>query len=703
MNLNKIKPVIFIIALLILISCSANEGLISNSLNTYLYFEGKSALDSKDTARAEKYFKESISEFDDTNSQYELAKIYRDRNTISYRNKAMEILRRITFIEPKNVEYRLAFAKLMRIVARISSISEFENVIALDSSNVEAWLNLAEMKDDDFTEYNNSVRVVSDEFWGSMQGFANEDFQQAKEYYETALKYDSTNYKANLNLALLNEKAGKPKEGIPYLEKLIDSKRDDKNVHLCLGLLLYKTQKLKDCFAEYKKALKLMNEEEREDFTINSVKLLVEPAYKEFVDTSSDYELRKFIDVYWKVSDPLYLTEYNERLLEHYSRVTFADLHFSVSEMGKVGWKTDRGEAVLRFGEPDDIVRIRPSMEADGLFAKTELWDYNGLELGFMDFASSGNFLLSAPDAPEAKIHTQAKGDSQFLFESLKQLHHSYYNPIFEGPKFDIQYSIAQFKSLQKRNHTDLYVNYILNNPDLLYSDSVAKLSYKTGLFFFDKHYEKLFDKIMSYDVNKSDGDILVKSLNAVSISDSGYASFELIRNSDKGTSANRTNLKIRKFSNYSLCMSDILIADNVSTKKNSNSIIIRNKIKIKPNPINVITKDNPFYIYYEVYNLKKGNNNFTDFDQKIAIREFEEQKTGIAEAANSFLDFLGFGKKEEVTLTSNYQTPESDPQIFFQLDLNNYNPGKYLITITIEDKIRYAIVAASAVVDWRN
>ena len=138
-----------------------------------------------------------------------------------------------------------------------------------------------------------------------------------------------------------------------------------------------------------------MSKEEREDFTFNSVKSLLLPAYDYIMKEMSDYELKEFIDLYWKVSDPLYITDYNERLLEHYSRVAYANLNFSVPSMNIVGWKSNQGEVILRYGEPLNRMRIRPSL-GDRVNMKTEVWDYNGFTLGFTDMAQSGNFIFAA-------------------------------------------------------------------------------------------------------------------------------------------------------------------------------------------------------------------------------------------------------------------------------------------------------------------
>jgi len=398
------------------------------------------------------------------------------------------------------------------------------------------------------------------------------------------------------------------------------------------------------------------------------------------------------------------MTDFNERLLEHYSRVAFANLHFSVPKMGKTGWKTDRGEAVLRYGEPINFMRIRPSMGEGGVNMKTEVWNYKDITLGFTDMASSGNYQFSVPARGKDKMFSQYEGDTQFFFENLRRVYYTDYDPKFEGPKFDVKYSFAQFRSNERRNHTDLYVNYEMNIPDSLYKENLTSLSYDAGLFFFDKNYEEQFRKLTKDKVDKVDGETIIKSIEVTARPDSGFASFEIVRDIDKGTSANRSGLKIKKFSHVQLDMSDVLLADYVGIDSIMGTAFTRNKLKVIPNPAAEFSKNNPLFIYFEVYNLKKGENGLTNFEQRISIKEYEEKPLGDFEnAAKSVLNFLGIGNKEEITLTSNYQTLESDPQIYLQLDLRKYEAGKYEITITINDLIQEKVTTAKSIIKWIN
>ncbi|MBI1936733.1 MAG: GWxTD domain-containing protein [Ignavibacteriales bacterium] len=706
---TKRLQIIFLMSLFIIPLLIQNGKPISNlssddgKKKTDIYLKAVSALKSKDTTKAELLFKESIRNYGDAASHFELARIYLNKKTYTSRNLAYENFRKAVLKEPDNIEYRFAFANLMKDFARVSSIGEFKKILAMDSTQVKAWLSLGELKAEDFSEYNLSVRAM-DEIYGSLQEFADEDFKESETYFKNALVYDSLNRNAALKLSLLYEEASLHEKGISLLTRLINHGRADKEIHLCLGLLYYKTSKFPESHSHYKTALAMMNDEEKYDFTTASVQMMFQPAYEDVVKNLSGNGLHNFIEAYWQAADPLYLTDLNERLLEHYSRVAYANLHFSVPSMGIAGWKSNRGEVVVRYGEPLNRMRIRPSMGDTRVNMKTDVWNYENMTLAFTDMALSGNFLFASPPAEKDKVQPQFGGDTYSYMQTLRRLWPIYYKPKFEGTELKLVYDIVQFKNPEKRNHADVVLSYELPAEDSLFPDGIDSINYKYGFFFMDKDYDEQLRKTGVEKINKSYGNTTaIKNFTITSRADSGHTSFEIIREKDKAAYSNRKKTTIRKFSNLKLDMSDVILAADVKTGTPSENYFTRKEINILPDPSKKFSKNKPLFIYYEVYNLKKGADSLTNFEQRINIAEYKEEKKGIEVAVSSVIDFFSPKGEEGITLTSNYQTLETDPQIFLQLDLSKYPANKYLVTVTVKDKLENREVKSSAIVDWKN
>jgi GWxTD domain-containing protein len=93
---------------------------------------------------------------------------------------------------------------------------------------------------------------------------------------------------------------------------------------------------------------------------------------------------------YWKSKDPVNETTFNELMNEFYRRIDDANLRFKTTD-NKPGAETDRGEILIKFGEPDSI--DRNYSDKDNIL---EIWKYNKIDRQFVfaDNTGLGNFIL---------------------------------------------------------------------------------------------------------------------------------------------------------------------------------------------------------------------------------------------------------------------------------------------------------------------
>jgi GWxTD domain-containing protein len=676
---------------------------------TSYYNEAMADLDKQDVKSAEVLLKKSIEENSDPASLFELSKIYIDKNTISGRREARGLLEKAIWKEPHNIDLRLTYASLMEHYGKEIAFDKYQEIIEIDSTCSKAWYNMGRLRAIEFDDYHNSVNRANEYFNISFEKFAVNDFREAESYFIKALKYDSLNTDAYLKLSFLYEGFGKPEKGIPLLEKLVKLFPENKNAYLFLGLLCYEDSNISKSYNAYQNALLLMPVSERLDFTYNSVMELLDPVINETIKSLKPSETRKFIDAFWNASDPLFLTQYNERLLEHYSRVAYANLRFGLPD--KAGWKTDRGEIFLRYGNPLKRTRFRPQINAGGrtvVQVKTDVWEYKDMVFGFEDDFWSGNFVFSEP-FPGSRYIPQTTEDSYAFANYARRVRFEGYTPKYEGPAFSIPYNIAQFKNLDDPKNTDVYFNYALSYNDSLIKNNLINYKYEWGLFFNDDYFNSIYrykdsvDNLPFSNIIKTDStDYVVSSAEMTVKPDSGRLAFEIIRSADKGVSSNHLKFKTADFNSSNLGISSIIPAENINQEKSKILPITRKSISILPNPTLEFSKDNKLYLYYEVYNLGMNNENVTDFEQKITIQEAKNQ-SAFGETVNSVLNFIGLGKKdEEITLSSKYQTSEKNSQMYLQLDMNKSKPGKYIISVTVFDNILKKEVTGSTTINWQ-
>ncbi len=710
------KPVlnnIFILLIIVSIKLSAQSN--DSVFGTY-YVRGIQALSEKDTAAAEKLFKKSIRIFNNPESFYQLAKLYFKVNTVYKRIRARELLENAVLQEPRNIKYKFLLAEIMERMSNGLSYKIYKQILEIDSTSAKALYNLGRIKAEDFDKLHNSVMQTEDNIPLSLDEFAQQEFKTAEFYLKESLKYDSLNRQAYLHLGFLYEDDGKPEKGILYLQKLQKLFPDDMEAHLYLGLLYYESGKIEKAYNEYKTALSLMSEKEREDFTFNSVKELIKPIFGDQFKKFSTKELKEIIKYFWRINDPLYLTKYNERLLEHYSRVAYANLRFSERDKNHPnsppaveGWKTDRGEVILRYGMPLKTTKFRPYINAGGrsvIHMRTEVWQYKYFSFGFTDQFMNGRYVFSEPDA--GMYVPQFNGDSPMLIKYLRKAMYMEYTPKFEGPVFKVPYNIVQLKS-GNYNYTDVYVNYGLFAADSLKQKGEYIYPYKWGLFFFDTLYYTIIqqeDSVKeipeSREITIAGGkNLLVNSLEMSVYPDTGHLAFEIIRKRDKGVSSNHFNFSARKFEPYKFNISDIILATKVVTDSMPIYAMHRGKISILPNPTHIFSPGQPLYIYYELYNMKLDSNGTNTFQQKL-ILEKENKGSFVDNTVNSLLNVFGLGKHENsIIITTNYESRSSNPQMYYQLDMSSYPAGDYILNVIVKDKQTGKEVSAKTLIHY--
>ncbi|MCL5029567.1 MAG: hypothetical protein M1480_11195 [Bacteroidetes bacterium] len=312
--------------------------------------------------------------------------------------------------------------------------------------------------------------------------------------------------------------------------------------------------------------------------------------------------------------------------------------------------------------------------------------------LGFTDQFFTNNFIYSEPE-PGSRYIPQFAGETPMFVNYLKKVQYQIYTPKYDGPTFEVPFAITQFRN-DKFNYTDVYLSYGLEASDSLKKGNKYFYKHEWGLFYFDSVFNPIVQKKGEItELNddrkiniKGENNLLVNTLEMSVYPDSGNLAFEIERKFDNGVSSNHFEFTPKKFKINNLDISDIILADKIIKDRNSDLPFKRNGISILPNPTDIFSATKPIHIYYELYNLKIDKNGFTNFEQKLILKR-KVQSSGLSNAINSVLNVVGLGKqKEEVIITTKYQTREKNPQIDFQYNMHNYQPGNYVLTLIIND-----------------
>lgn len=701
---NKINICVNIRLMIIFLITFVNTSLPQKgNFQTKEYTNAVEALQRNDTTSAIDLLNTSIKKNNDASSCYILSNIFWLRQDYESRNKAYELARKAVLIDSYNLDYKYFFAKICKDFAKYEAINQWEEIVTIDSSQIKAYINLAEFYEIEFIEWNKSYRrnyleqdfdpPISLDF--DLEKWNKENEEKAIKYFNKALEIDSLDYELCLKLSLFYFKIDKPYLGIKHLKKLINNNIKNKNIYLALGVLFHSVQEEEESYKAFIKAFDLMSDDERDDFRINSVISFFNIGMG-IESNQEQKKLLKFIDDFWKSRDPLLLTTYNERLLEHYSRVAFANLSFETNN--NPGWRSDRGEAVIRYGLPYNRIRIRPNLYG-GMgsqpkkmgknsimpeIIKSELWFYDSFTIKFEDEWLNNNY--------------QFARDQLLFIDNLRDNIGSDYKPKFKGPILEILYNTLQFRNGKDNSKTDVYVNYLIRRNDGLSNIENNKLI--EGLFYFDDNFNKIHSHQDTIIINNKADNIY--SIKFSSKEGSGNLALEINRKADDGIAAYHGKYKIKDYSNGKLMLSDFVLARSIDSEF-AKERINRGDLSITSSPSNIFNKNEPIFLYYEIYNLGLDEEKLTNFDQEISIRIIEEDSS-IGDILNKIGEVLGIGKEgEKITLTSNYKTLERNSQIYFQLDMKNYPSGEYEIGITIKDKIGQKETSGKVLIKWIN
>ena len=474
-----------------------------------------------------------------------------------------------------------------------------------------------------------------------------------------------------------------------------------------MGYLYYKTLSFDSSQAAYQNALSLMTENEREAFQDSTSFMLMDPEENKVEDTDSS------VNQFWEHKDPLYLTRYNERLLEHYSRVAYSNLMFSVAKQNVTGWKSDRGEIMLRYGEPENRFRLRPFINAGGrtqMMMKTDVWVYKNKSFGFTDDYWNKNFRFSTPTL-NGRYYSQFGLDTYADVQSLRRTDPEEYEPKFKGPVFTMPYAVVQFKNLDNEDdhNTQLYINYALDiSKDYEYMNRY-NVQHQSGLFLFDGSNKQIGQKVDEFTYLGKDKVLKfssaekywINSLETETKPDSVSLAFEVIRKRDGGVSTNHFKMLVKNYDDNNLELSDVVLASAVEKNSPGKYSLTRNNIGILPNPTGTFTRSTPVYLYYEAYNLQQDKDRKTDFEQKITLKKVDDNSF-IENVFSSLVHLFSTDNEDEVTLTTNYQSFEKNTQVYLQLDMSGYQPGDYIVTVTIEDKLAGTKASSETLLKWR-
>ncbi len=286
-------------------------------------------------------------------------------NRVDTRRKALEISRSLFTTDPSNLAYahlvvRSAYESghYPLAVRTLEDLFREQRAIATHSDSVEYsnllfyWALIHERSALKYT------RMISEVFTSNhsdepiavpLNHFGVESQIEAKKGYFQALQYDPRNQEAAFRLAALHYEESDYERMIAILQRVTAQFPRHKDALLFLGLAHSKQGSDRRAAEYYDLAFTQMDEKEISEFLY--IGYLVPKSDRKEYESGRQSPLRakQYEDKLWRTKDPLYLTEINERKIEHYNRMAYVNLRFGLPAANIPGWGTDRGRTYLQY------------------------------------------------------------------------------------------------------------------------------------------------------------------------------------------------------------------------------------------------------------------------------------------------------------------------------------------------------------------
>ena len=381
-------------------------------------------------------------------AHHEIARLYMVLNTPIYRSQARFALDRAIRLDPQSVTYQQTLGDLLWAQEYWDNAAEqYKKVLKVHPEQAEAaykvgWhalMNFMKYKDMEHLDVIHAVKSVG--------GTSHHMFhwkQSAKENYDKAIAYLNQSIEAAprfrdayYRLGLVYLESDQPDGLIHTSVRLLDQVPGDKDALLFCGLGYQSTGDEEVAYEYYIRAVSLMGLEERA--VMESVDLIATKEERKQIalasvqDTSQTWEDSAVRARFWRRQDPLFLTGFNERRMEHYGRVAYANLRFSRPSREIEGWQTDMGKAYIKFGRyldrktqradvleeiPVSLTEYLGNSAIDGIRApqatramkggslahlsqQKETWFYEGFKVAFLvPYGFHGYLPAPLPDKP---------------------------------------------------------------------------------------------------------------------------------------------------------------------------------------------------------------------------------------------------------------------------------------------------------------
>jgi GWxTD domain-containing protein len=648
-----------------------------------------------DSSRSsERRLKRMIGEHPDSALLYaRLGGVYIRRETAEARAQAVKYLKQALEIEPDNTDFRRLLAEVyFEGTFWNYGVEELRTALEFESGNGHVRYRLGKA-------YMERALEVWEQEW----------FIGAETHLGRVERDHPAYPAAARQLALCFYDLGRPDSSLAILKTIPDDSLDA-DALLLQGMAMLESRDLPGADKAFMNALDRMDDERLMRFL--SPDLIATKDELKELKVIPEGDARRRGELYWRKRNPDLANQINERFLVHVSRVAFADFHFSVPRLGRVGSETSRGEVYLRYGKPDswfydpfgtnvfcdETIAPTPGMRPrpgrggrDPFFdmgmsprsrpLKMEkprwLWQYPGFVLEFEDTFLNGDFTF--PYERDWSAYTYA-----YLENKIPEVYESQI-------KKRMHVVVDALNLMGPRGDTFIKINYACDTRGL---DYIADFEWPRGDFDIEI---AVLDSIYR--------DIARRRFSAELFADSSaifQTRYPLIASQllevDPGTTVAAVSLESK--TNGAIGFSNgTVVARQFGDSLEISDLELRFDRDGPPNPSHVFLRHGEAYLGFIVYNLVRDDAGIGEAEVSYEITRIVEQP-GIMRRMLAYI----IGESDDqpgtvASLWSSYElrTDRRTARESLGIDLSHLSIGTYGIVVTVTDKASGRSVSETA------
>ncbi|MDX1546984.1 MAG: tetratricopeptide repeat protein, partial [Rhodothermales bacterium] len=513
----------------------------------------------------------------------------------------------------------------------------------------------------------------------SYAGRAQHAYDKAVEHLQKSIEVDPRRRSVYDELMQIYALKGEYADALAMLDEMYKFFPEDDAFWRYLGLAHYRSGNMEAADRSFETALRFMTPEARQAYEDLS-----------FLLPREDRDLYErdpvaFAAQYWTSKDPRYLTTYNERKLEHYFRLTYADLLYGAPDVDLRGWETERGQILVRYGpprsdvvlvprtdglfearnalagavvstayntdastgDPEAEIRIQNTQSFDAVFSTAaqafeelnayNIWEYGPFRFVFEDPFRNGEYRLYSPSAADAAT-SLLTWQNDYVIKTKETLNRYPERYEYEAPgrRIELPYLVSTFKG--EDGQTDLYVHYGVPVADVPEDQDMIEVTARVGTFLVGENRDLLVERrrtiyglptaqILSFEQQH----LWVDTQAMTAPPGTHDLSVEFETASGQTVAVQRRAVDVPAYDRDALAVSDLLLAYAVEDAPDGQPLganeIVRDGLSILPAPWSVFNRNQPLYIYFETYNLERGPDGQTDYEVEISLVPKEQAK----------------------------------------------------------------------------